>query len=126
MKKLAICLVIVLMLSLVGCTSTGFVEADNLVRSWNQAEIAGCTYACEFDKADNMYYVVAKATDEYYTGRDSRLWDAVTVIIAEQIQEKLYPQLESALNGSNVDIGIGIYDYTGELYCVIYNGEIQY
>lgn len=125
-KKCTLILVLVLLFSLIGCSATGFNEADQVVKRWNTNQTAGCTYSSEYDASDNMYYVVAKATNEYYAGRDSRLWGAITGILAQKIQENLYPELATALNEKNIDIVIGVYDYSDELYCVIYNGEIQY
>ena len=126
LKKCTLTLVLVLMFSLIGCSDTGISEANQVVNRWNKFQTAGCTYSSEYDASDNTYYVVAKATNEYYAGQDSRLWDAITEILAQEIKENLYPELETALNDKNVDIVIGVYDYSGELYCAIYNGDTQY
>jgi len=130
MKKIFISIFFILViLTMTACSANSLegacAEADKMVSSWDSQKTAGCSYTYEYDAEDNLYIVAAKAGSEYY-GDDSRLYDATTQVIAQTVRDELYPKLEKTLSKYDVDIAIGIYDYNNEMYCCIYNGNIEY
>ena len=131
MKKIFISAIIMLLvLSITSCSVNTLEgacdEADEIVQNWNSQKEAGCTYSSKFYTDDNLYIVSAKIGYENYAGEDSRVWGALTEIIAQEIEEDLYPELEKIFADFDVDIALGVYDYNNDMYCYIHNGVTKY